>query len=123
MKHINVATYNICHGRYADLDWSRIASAIREADADIVGLQEIDMGTNRVGGLDTVAALTAATGLRNRGMKVRTNLYVLRKTVMPAVLIELGFITNANDAYLMVNEPELFAEAIYQGTLNYLGLG
>ena len=63
MKHINVATYNICHGRYADLDWSRIASAIREADADIVGLQEIDMGTNRVGGLDTVAALTAATGL------------------------------------------------------------
>ena len=63
MKHINVATYNICHGRYADLDWSRIASAIREADADIVGLQEIDMGTNRIGGLDTVAALTAATGL------------------------------------------------------------
>ena len=63
MKHINVATYNICHGRYADLDWSRIASAIREADADIVGLQAIDMGTNRIGGLDTVAALTAATGL------------------------------------------------------------
>lgn len=63
MKHINVATYNICHGRYADLDWSRIASAIREADADMVGLQEIDMGTNRIGGLDTVAALTAATGL------------------------------------------------------------
>ena len=63
MKHINVATYNICHGRYADLDWSRIASVIREADADMVGLQEIDMGTNRVGGLDTVAALTAATGL------------------------------------------------------------
>ena len=63
MKYINVATYNICHGRYADLDWSRIASAIQEADADIVGLQEIDMGTNRIGGLDTVAALTAATGL------------------------------------------------------------
>ena len=63
MKYINVATSNICHGRYADLDWSRIASAIREADADIVGLQEIDMGTNRIGGLDTVAALTAATGL------------------------------------------------------------
>lgn len=63
MKHINVATYNICHGRYAELDWSRIASVIREAGADIVGFQEIDMFTNRVGGLDTVAALTAATGL------------------------------------------------------------
>ena len=63
MKHINVATYNICHGRYVDLDWSRIASVIRMAGADIVGFQEIDMGTNRIGGLDTVAALTAATGL------------------------------------------------------------
>ena len=63
MKHITVATYNICHGRYVDLDWSRIASVIREAGADMVGFQEIDMGTNRIGGLDTVAALTAATGL------------------------------------------------------------
>ena len=63
MKHINVGTYNICHGRYAEFDWSRIASVIREAGADIVGFQEIDMFTNRVGGLDTVAALTAATGL------------------------------------------------------------
>lgn len=63
MKHINVVTYNICHGRYADLDLSRIASVIREANADIVGFQEVDMGTNRIGGLDTVAALTAATGL------------------------------------------------------------
>ena len=63
MKHINVGTYNICHGRYADLDLSRIASVIREANADIAGFQEVDMGTNRIGGLDTVAALTAATGL------------------------------------------------------------
>lgn len=41
---------------------------------------------------------------------------------MPAVLVELGFITNPNDARLMSNDPELFAEAVYNGILEYLGL-
>ena len=63
--------------------------------------------------------MTELTGLRNRGMAVRTGLYVLRKTAMPAVLIELGFITNPNDAFLMRDNPALFAEGIYRGILEY----
>lgn len=63
--------------------------------------------------------LARATGLRDRGMQVRSGLYVLRRTAMPAVLIELGFITNASDAALMLNRPELFARGIYQGILDY----
>ena len=70
-------------------------------------------------GEDILEQLSATTGLRNRGMKVRTNLYVLRKTAMPAVLIELGFITNPSDAALMRDNPELFAEGIYRGILQY----
>ena len=70
-------------------------------------------------GKDILDSMTAATGLRNRGMKVRTNLYVLRKTIMPAVLIELGFITNRSDAFLMRDRPELFARGIYNGIVNY----
>lgn len=62
MKHITVATYNVCHGRYAGYDWARIADLIHEVGADIVGFQEIDMFTDRTGGLDTISALTAATG-------------------------------------------------------------
>ena len=65
--------------------------------------------------------MTAITGLRNRGMAVRTGLYVLRKTAMPAILLELGFITNPGDAFLMRDNPGLFAEGIYRGIVDYLG--
>jgi N-acetylmuramoyl-L-alanine amidase len=36
---------------------------------------------------------------------------------MPAVLSEIGFITNAGDAALMSGSPELFAEGIYNGVV------
>ena len=72
-------------------------------------------------GQSILRRMTEVTGLRNRGMQVRTNLYVLRKTTMPAVLIELGFITNPGDAFLMRDNPELFAEGIYQGIVEHLG--
>ena len=66
--------------------------------------------------------LSETTGLRNRGMKTRPSLYVLKKTAMPAVLVELGFITNPRDASLMNNSPELFARGIYNGIVEFTGL-
>ncbi len=73
-------------------------------------------------GEDILREMTDLTGLRDRGMAVRTNLYVLRRTQMPAVLVELGFITNPGDAALMRDDPDLFARGIYRGILAYLGL-
>ena len=68
---------------------------------------------------DILESMTRLTGLRNRGVIERPGLYVLKETEMPAVLVEMGFITNFDDANLMVNSPELFARGIYQGIVEY----
>ncbi len=65
--------------------------------------------------------LTRTTGLQSRGVKERPGLYVLKRTNMPAVLVEMGFISNKRDAELMAYSPDLFAEGIYRGILDYYG--
>ena len=66
--------------------------------------------------------LSESTGLQNRGVFARPTLYVLRKTNMPAVLVEVGFITNPGDAALMAENPQLIARGMYNGILRYFGL-
>lgn len=66
--------------------------------------------------------LNYSTGLRNRGVVARPGLYVLRKTRMPAVLVELGFITNPVDAELMAYSPQLFSAGVTNGILAFLGI-
>lgn len=73
-------------------------------------------------GENILEQLTLTTGLRNRGIIYRPGLYVLKETEMPAVLVEMGFISNPYDADLLVNSPYLFATGIYRGILRYYGL-
>ena len=64
--------------------------------------------------------LNLQTGLPNRGVMVRPGLYVLRRTRMPSVLVELGFITNPVEADLMASSPELFAAGLADGITDFL---
>lgn len=71
---------------------------------------------------ELLTQLHYATGLQDRGVIARPGLYVLRRTRMPSVLVELGFITDPIDAELMAYSPELFAAGLVNGLLAYLEL-
>ncbi len=79
------------------------------------GSQAYNLGTWILVGLHDV------TGLPNRGMRLNPSLFVLRRTNMPAVLVEMGYITNLHDARLLSTRPDLFARGIYNGILDYFG--
>ena len=55
----------------------------------------------------------------DRGCKERQDLYVLRRTVMPAILVELAFIDSNDDLELLENELPAFAGAIAAGIEEY----
>ena len=71
---------------------------------------------------DILAGLARETGLANRGVFARPSLYVLKRTAMPATLVELGFISNVRDARLMNENPALFARGVYEGIVAFTGL-
>ncbi|GAC1337254.1 MAG: endonuclease/exonuclease/phosphatase family protein [Myxococcales bacterium] len=58
---MRIATFNIKHGELRGL--SAIAQVLRAADADVVGLQEVDAGTARSGGVDQARALGEALAM------------------------------------------------------------
>ena len=58
---------------------------------------------------------------KDNGVRVRPSLYVLKNTNMPAVLIELAYITNQRDSEKLRDNQREFARGIYDGLLNYFG--
>lgn len=66
--------------------------------------------------------LVEALGLRDRGVKT-ADFYVLRKTAMPAVLVELAFITNPQEERLLSQADFRIraAKAIAQAVADYFG--
>ncbi len=73
-------------------------------------------------GEQILSGLHYATGLPNRGVRTNPGLYVLRRTTMPAVLVEMGYLTNPYDAELLSTDPQSFARGIYNGIVDYLNL-
>ncbi len=73
-------------------------------------------------GKNILNAIVNRMETENRGVKANPSLYVLRRTKMPAVLVELAFISNYEDAMKLRDDPYGFAYAIYRGILRYFGL-
>lgn len=66
-------------------------------------------------------AIVHFTALNNNGIRINQSLYVLRRTNMPSLLIEMGYLTNEHDAAILRDDQWLIAYAIYIGILNYFG--
>ncbi len=58
------------------------------------------------------------TGLKDLGVKERPGLIVLRRTQMPAVLVEAGFIDNERDNQFFDENLERMAQAVADGVLD-----
>ena len=61
----------------------------------------------------------AKVGFRNRGVKVTNNLRFLNQTYKPAILIEVCFVSDPDDAYLYKNHKDDVAKAIVQAVVEY----
>jgi len=66
--------------------------------------------------------LVKTTGLADRGVKVQNN-HVTRETIAPAILVEVGFISNPKEESLLKTEEfrEKVAEAIFRGFVKGIG--
>ena len=62
--------------------------------------------------------------VNDRGVR-QARFYVLRKTTMPAVLVEIGFVTGSEDAPRLTDSrwQSQLANAIVRGVLQYLQQG
>ncbi|MCD7956908.1 MAG: N-acetylmuramoyl-L-alanine amidase [Lachnospiraceae bacterium] len=79
-----------------------------------------DLSGEKVALAEAINAELAEVGFRDLGVKERPDLVVLKRTWMPAVLVEVGFLNTDADNELFDNEFAAIAEAIAGGILSTL---
>ena len=93
-----------CNTHSADLDISihQNAARVDPGDGKTKGVEVFVYSTSSkaYATAGRVCAKLAALGFTNRGVKISTGLYVLRHTKSPAMLIEVGFVDDKDDADL-----------------------
>lgn len=105
----------------ADLFVSVHANAIDMSRPDVNGIETYYYATGNGLARTIHNSVLQMSGSRDRGVR-RARFYVLRHTSMPAVLVEVGFVTGAEDAPRLatVAHQNQLAEAIARGILQYL---
>lgn len=100
------------------------ANAISMSRPDVNGLETYHAPGARLGSrLARTVHNTILRSLRMRDRRVRpARFYVIRKTSMPAILVETGFLTGREDIVNLRSPSwrKRMAQAIAQGILNYL---
>ena len=106
----------------ADIFVSIHANAISLSRPDVNGIESYYASAAGQQLAATIhASMLAATGMNDRGIK-QARFFVIRRTSMPATLLEVGFVTGAQDAPRLAdaNWRETMANAIARGILQYI---
>jgi N-acetylmuramoyl-L-alanine amidase len=116
------ARVDVAERARADLFVSIHANAISLSRPDVNGIESYYASeTGRRLAATLQSSMLAATGMNDRGVK-QARFYVIRRTSMPATLLEVGFVTGAQD-YPRLADPawrETMAQAIARGILQYI---
>lgn len=101
------------------------ANAISMSRPDVNGVETYfasESGRRLAASLQS--SMIAATGMNDRGVK-QARFFVLRHTNMPAALVEVGFVTGAQDAPRLADPAwrETMSQAIARGILQYIQQG
>ena len=91
-----------------------VVSGVESLVYDLSGVK-LEMAENINAQLETV-------GFVNLGVKARPNLVVLRRTKMPAVLVEVGFINSDTDNQIFDANFNAIAQAIADGIIETLAV-
>lgn len=105
----------------ADLFVSIHANFISFSRPDINGLETYYFDTGENFARTVHRAILRSANVNNRGLR-RARFYVLRKTSMPSILVETGYLTGSSDAAKLRNPKYRndMAEGIARGILQYL---
>jgi N-acetylmuramoyl-L-alanine amidase len=105
----------------ADVFVSIHANALSMSRPDVNGVETFYYSTGRSLAQSIQTNLVAETGMRDRGVK-QARFYVLTRTSMPSVLVEVGFVTGSEDAPRLRDRAfqSRVAEAIARGILEHL---
>jgi len=104
----------------ADLFVSIHANSMGKGRADVNGLEVYYFGDRRLS--DTIHRnIVRSVDLPDRGVR-RARFYVLRTSKMPSTLVEVGFVTGAEDAAKLANAnfQRQMAAAIAGGIIEYI---
>lgn len=112
-----------CNSHSVDLDISihQYAAKVDPGDGKTKGVEVFVHSTSSAAyaAAERVCKELSALGFTNRGVKVSTTLFVLRKTKAPAMLIEVGFVDDKDDVNLYNKVGnDAICRAIVKGILN-----
>lgn len=115
---------NKCNAKSRDLDVSIHFNAYTHSKADgkTKGVEVCVHNSSSnmaIGIASKICNKISKIGFTNRGIKYRSDLYFLNRTTRPAILIEVCFVDDQDDAKLYKTNKNRIAEAIVQAIVLY----